>query len=308
MAIPTQTEMFLVTLQLMGDGKERKRIDIIHDARAMLGLSNREQTIVTSSGVPVYRSRVSWSVSYLARAGMLTKVTYGVYKISDYGRIALSRHDNAHTLVEEMNKAIAENNPWKTKKKKSSKAKENEDYSDDEVLSGSADETSPQEQIDSAFVQLNTDLQDSLLSLVMDKEPGFFEKLVVDLLVKMGYGQGEQTRIANDGGVDGIIATDALGFDPIYVQAKRYASENHVGLPELQGFAGALGSITRGVFITTSSFAQTAVDWARHYPHATLVLIDGKRLTELMVQYDLGVSTEKTYRIKRIDSDYFGEE
>lgn len=307
MSIPTQTEMFLVVLKLMEDGKERRRIDVVRDARDMLGLSNEEQTIVTSSGVPVYRSRVGWSVSYLARAGMLAKVAYGVYKISDYGSAAVAKHSDAQSLANEMNQAIAEKNPWKTKKKSASKVKGNENPPE-AVLPDLINETSPQEQIGAAFVQLNTDLQDSLLSSIMDKDPDFFEKLVVDLLVKMGYGQGEQTRITNDGGIDGIIATDALGFDPIYVQAKRYAAEKHIGRPELQGFAGALGSITRGVFITTSSFAQSAVDWARHYPHATLVLIDGKRLAELMIQYDLGVSTEKIYRIKRIDGDYFGEE
>lgn len=308
MAIPTQTEMFQIVLRFMGDSKERKRIDIIHNVRDMLGLSERECALVTSSGVPVYRSRVSWSVSYLARAGMLVKVAYGVYKISDYGRASVSKYDDARALADEMNKAIAEKNPWKTKKKNSSKVTEAEDSQEEEALPDLINETSPQEQIDAAFAQLNGDLQDSLLSSIMEKDPGFFERLVVDLLVKMGYGQGEQTRITNDGGIDGIIATDALGFDPIYVQAKRYSAEKHVGRPELQGFAGALGSISRGVFITTSSFAQSAVDWARHYPHATLVLIDGKRLTELMIQYDLGVSTEKVYRIKRIDGDYFGEE
>lgn len=308
MPIPAQTEMFLVVLQLMKDGKERKRIGIIHDARDMLGLSDRERALVTSSGVPVYRSRVSWSVSYLARAGMLSKVRHGVYRISDYGSSAVEKYDNPQLLSDEINKAIAEKNPWKSKKKDAAKPREDNNSSSEGVLTDFNNETSPQEQIDAAFAQLNTDLQDSLLSSIMDKDPGFFERLVVDLLVKMGYGQGEQTRITNDGGIDGIIATDALGFDPIYVQAKRYSAEKHVGRPELQGFAGALGSITRGVFITTSSFAQSAIDWARHYPHATLVLIDGKRLTELMIQHDLGVSTEKVYRIKRIDGDYFGEE
>lgn len=235
-------------------------------------------------------------------------MTHGVYRISDYGNAAVEKYDNAQLLSDEINKAIAEKNPWKSKKKGDAKQKGDKDPLDEEVLPDSINETSPQEQIDAAFAQLKTDLQDSLLSSIMDKDPGFFEKLVVDLLVKMGYGQGEQTRISNDGGIDGMIATDALGFDPIYVQAKRYSAEKHVGRPELQGFAGALGSISRGVFITTSSFAQSAIDWARHYPHATLVLIDGKRLTELMIQYDLGVSTEKVYRIKRIDGDYFGEE
>lgn len=144
--------------------------------------------------------------------------------------------------------------------------------------------------------------------MILSKDPAFFEQLVVDLLEKMGYGKGQTTQFVNDGGIDGIITGDALGFDPIYTQAKRYAPGNLVGRPEMQAFAGALGAITRGAFITTSGFKPTAVEFAKSYPHATIVLIDGKRLADLMIRFNLGVAVEKTFEVKRIDIDYFEDE
>ena len=155
---------------------------------------------------------------------------------------------------------------------------------------------------------LNDVLASELVQLILDREPSFLEKLVVDLLEKMGYGNGRITQYSGDGGVDGIIATDALGFDPIYTQAKRYAPSSKVGCPEVQAFAGALGSVTRGAFITTSSFTANAIEWARSYPHATIALIDGEKLARLMIKYDLGVAVERALQIKRVDSDYFDEE
>lgn len=306
MSIPTQTEMSLIVLNMMADGKERSRAQTKAAVRQHLNLSEDECNLKTSSGVRVYESRVGWSMSYLARANMLRNIKRGVYVITDFGYSCAKQYSDSKSFMQFLKQTISNNNPWKSSVEDKTSSPSNE-TTNNEVIENT-DESSPQEQIDAAFKQINDELQENLLKHILDKDPEFFERLVVDLLVKMGYGQGRQTQISNDGGIDGIIATDALGFDPIYVQAKRYSPGNTVGRPELQGFAGALGSISRGVFITTSSFAKSAIEWASHYPHATLVLIDGKRLTELMVQYDLGVSTEHVYRMKRLDGDYFGDE
>ena len=290
----------------MADGQKRTRAQAKEAIRQHLGLTSDDCGLKTSSGVRVYESRVGWSISYLSRAEMIRAVKRGLYVITDFGSTCAEHYSDAKAFSSFLNQAIAERNPWKHSEEEST-----QQPGEDSCMVESSEqeeEASPQEQIDAAFTRLNDDLQEALLQSILEKDPTFFEQLVVDLLVKMGYGQGRPTQVSNDGGIDGIIATDALGFDPIYVQAKRYAPGNTVGRPELQGFAGALGSISRGVFITTSSFAKSAVEWASHYPHATLVLIDGKRLTELMVQYDLGVSTERVYRIKRLDGDYFGDE
>lgn len=306
MSIPTQTEMSLIVLNMMADGKERSRAQTKAAVRQHLNLSEDECNLKTSSGVRVYESRVGWSMSYLARANMLRNIKRGVYVITDFGYSCAKQYSDSKSFMQFLKQTISNNNPWKSSVEDKTSSPSNE-TTNNEVIENT-DESSPQEQIDAAFKQINDELQENLLKHILDKDPEFFERLVVDLLVKMGYGQGRQTQISNDGGIDGIIATDALGFDPIYVQAKRYSPGNTVGRPELQGFAGALGSISRGVFITTSSFAKSEIEWASHYPHATLVLIDGKRLTELMVQYDLGVSTEHVYRMKRLDGDYFGDE
>lgn len=306
MAVPSQYEMNLIVLELMTDGKQRTRSQAKAAVRKSLQMSPEDMELTTSSGVLVYESRVGWAISFLSRAAMLNAVKRGVYEITDFGRSCVQEYSDGKAFTHFMNKTIAETNPWNT-----SSNKKNQDSQGDAVAEEPIEqdgETSPQEQIDEAFAKLNDELQQNLLQSILDKDPAFFERLVVELLVKMGYGQGQQTPISHDNGIDGMVATDALGFDPIYVQAKRYAPGNSVGRPELQAFAGALGSISRGAFITTSSFAKSAVAWVSHYPHATIVLIDGKRLTELMIQYDLGVSTERVYRIKRLDGDFFGDE
>lgn len=300
MSIPTQAEMTLRVLDLMSDGAQRTRKQAKCDICALLALSEDEQAQVTSSGVRVYESRVGWAISYLSRAGMLQHHAGGVYSISSFGRASLASFPDPKDLAREVRSTITENNPWKSK--------DTEPSASDNGPASDSDEISPQEQIDRAFSQLDEELRKTLLDAILERDSAFFEKLVVDLLVKIGYGEGERTQLTSDNGIDGIIATDALGFDPIYVQAKRYAPDHSVGRPEVQGFAGALGSITRGAFITTSSFTKSAREWARHYPHATLVLVDGDRLTKLMIQHDLGVSTERTYRMKHIDADYFGED
>ena len=310
MSIPTQTEMFLEVLRIMSDGRSRTRKQVKDEVRVALKLSKEECDEKTSSGVRVYESRAGWAVSYLSRAEMLNRVSKGVYCITEYGLQCLQRQLGAEDFVREMQLKIARDNPWGTTESISFKKQEEESSGAGEQFdSGIEVETrSPQEVIDEVFSEVEEDLKSSILSSILSKDPAFFEQLVVDLLVKMGYGKGYRTQMTNDAGIDGIIATDALGFDPIYVQAKRYEPKKSVGRPELQAFAGALGSISRGAFITTSSFAKNAIEWADHYPHATLVLIDGQKLANLMIQYDLGVTTERVYKMKRLDNDYFSEE
>ena len=168
------------------------------------------------------------------------------------------------------------------------------------------DELSPRERIDSLAAQMDDVLGDELLEAILEQDPDFFERLVVDLLVNMGYGEGVVTKRSGDGGIDGIIS-DELDLHPIHVQAKRYAPGNAVGRELVQKFAGALLGVRNGIFITTSSFTAGAREFARSYPHSTISLIDGRRLVRLMIKYDLGVATESTIRIKRLDLDYFGD-
>nr|WP_281376385.1 restriction endonuclease [Actinomycetospora corticicola] len=170
-------------------------------------------------------------------------------------------------------------------------------------------EVAPKEQIADGVERLHGDVAHELLERLRSSGPDLLEHAVVDLLVTMGYGRrGERPRItgSGDGGLDGVIDQDPLGLGRIYVQAKRYAADNVVGRPAIQGFVGALHGqqANQGVFITTSSFSREAGDYAQHV-NAAVVLVDGKRLTDLMIQYRVGVQIEQTYTVVKVDEDYF---
>lgn len=307
MPIPTQTEMFSVVLEIMADGKERTRNELKGLTLEKLRLTEQEAATKTSSGVPVYGARVGWSVSYLSRAKLITRVRRGVYVISKDGRAALSEGMDAHAFWVYLQKRIDEFDPWNRKDQASTEEGTGACGEEAQEIPDSA-ESSPQEQIESLAEEMNETLAEEVIALIMDRDSSFFERVVVDLLEKMGYGKGEVTKRTGDGGIDGLITTDVLGFRPICTQAKRYAADHKIGRPTIQEFVGALNGAPNGVFITTSSFTKEALDYAKGYPGATLSLIDGKRLAELMIEYNLGVSTESVVEIKRIDTDYFEEQ
>ena len=298
MPIPTQTEMFGIVLGLMADGENRSRNDMKRITLKHLGLTGEEAVQKTSSGVPVYESRVGWAMSHLSRARFIQRVERGVYAINDDGRNALAENLGADALWQRMNDRI-----------KLFESQEYGEQPDGKKAPESAhpDTASPQEQITALAAQVDDALADELLSAIMGCSPSFFEHVVVQLLEKMGYGRGEVTQRSNDGGIDGLITTDELGFRPIYTQAKHYSADNKVGRPLLQSFAGALNGVSNGVFITTSSFTDDAIEYAKNYPHAAIALIDGRKLAQLMIKYGLGATTERVVEIKHIDNDYFEE-
>lgn len=257
-----------------------------------LGLTSEEMGYKTSSGVAVYESRVGWAISRLDMAGYLDRIGRGLYKVTDAGKAAAAQDLDA-TAFGKMVCLIKSPVP------------------SGEPLGATQDageETlSPSEAAEKYVDLLNESLGNELLQIIMDHSPAFFEKLVVDLLQRMGYGKGVVTQYSGDGGIDGIIATDPLGFNPIYTQAKRFNPSTSIGSKEIQAFAGALGSAKRGAFMTTARFTEGAKKFAQSFPHADIVLIDGKKLTELMIKFNLGVATEKILEVKRMDSDYFEE-
>ena len=176
------------------------------------------------------------------------------------------------------------------------------------------EEKTPMEILDDAFKKVNASLADELMTEVMKLDPGDFEKLVVKLLLQMGYGSGIDnagvvTKLSGDGGIDGIIKEDQLGFSSIYIQAKQWALDSTVGRPEIQKFAGALQGekATKGLFITTARFSKEARQYADNLHQSNIVLIDGEALMRLMIKNNLGVSIEQTYEVKRIDTDFFSD-
>jgi restriction system protein len=294
LSIPSQNDTFKLVLQIVANETEFSRRQAMDLFKKSENLTCEEQNQITNSGTPVYESRVGWAVTWLNQAEYVERLNRGIYRITPLGKKLLSENITSKEFVIRLTHDRMKNQPAGT--------------IDDKIVDFITD-LSPEEMISNGSAQLQDRLASEIMTSIMAIEgregDTFFEKLVTDLLVHMGYGEGHVTSPSNDGGVDGIIATDSLGFDPIYIQAKRYAKEHKIGRPDIQAFAGALGAITRGVFITTSDFRQSAKDYAKTYPHADIALINGRQLIELMIQYDLGVTTENVIKIKRIDSDYF---
>jgi restriction system protein len=250
-------------------------------------------------------NRVQWAITHMKKAGLLeSREKRGNFGITETGIKLLSRNP------QEVNVALL---------------REHATYRDfvnletkptDTPVSTALDDTdkTPEEIMGVLSEQLNLQLAKDVLDEICNNTPNFFEDLVVDLLLKMGYGglegSGEVTKRAGDGGIDGIIKQDELGLDMIYVQAKKWDKDSTVSRPEIQKFAGALlgEGATKGVFITTASFSKSAIEYAKSVPSSKIILIDGLTLAKLMIKHDLGVSTSNTIRIKKIDSDYFEEQ
>lgn len=295
MRIPSQTEMFQFVLTTMSGYPQFSRGQAQNAVCEKLHLSAEEQNQRTGSGVPIYKSRTGWAVSWLSAAGYVERISRGTYVITETGKRVLEENLDPAEFARRLQTEINNQNQ-----------NEGEQIAEQEDL---INNISPMEQIDLIVKEMHNQLSHDIMAAIMSVEgragDTFFEKIVTDLLEKMGYGKGSVTCASGDGGIDGIIKTDPLGFNPILIQAKRYKRDHSVGRPEIQSFAGALGAVTRGAFITTSYFSQGAIEFAKNYPHSDIVLIDGKKLTELMIQYDLGVSIERDISIKRIDNDYF---
>lgn len=304
MSIPTYDEFYRDILDAIQDGE----IHSISEIRKIIA-ENRQFTqvdleeLLPSGKQTVFSNRVSWATFYLRKAGLVIRPSRGKFKLSQSGKEV------------QQNQPITLNNDYLM----------NYDSFADFMNHNSADTgvneaaepaisivtpQTPQDIIAKAYQQISSSLADDLMQEILNQSPTFFEHLVVKLLVAMGYGgpfedAGIVTQPTNDGGIDGIIKEDKLGFSQIYLQAKRW--NNTVTRPELQKFAGALldKGVSKGLFITTSKFAQRAKEYAERQH---IVLIDGELLTKLMIEYNLGVSTYKTYELKSLDTDFFNNQ
>ena len=250
----------------------------------------------------VINNRVGWARTYLNKAGLLSIPAKGMVQITSRGLDALATGPERITV--RWLKQFPEFADFHTAKPQAADAPA--------VLDVDIAETTPDEQLAEAHQALVQSLAEELLAQVRAAKPSFFEQLVVDLMIAMGYGgsrkeAGRATQQTNDDGIDGIIKEDKLGLDVIYIQAKRW--QGVVGRPDIQKFVGALQGqrANKGIFITTSSFTREAVEYITSIL-TRIILIDGKQLAELMIDYDIGVSTVSTYMVKRVDSDYFTPE
>jgi restriction system protein len=298
---PTWEQFNVPILTVLSDGTTRSLRQLRRDVADAVGLTAEQRAETLPSGQLRVDNRIGWAASFLNRVDALDRPSRGQYVITDFGRELLERHPTE--ITENDLKAVAkEGDEWWLSRSAAN-------GQEDQPLDTSATDLDPTEQVEQGVARIHEEVASELLSRLVDQDPAFFEGAVVELLLAMGYGgvggRGVTTDLTNDGGIDGVIDQDVLGLSKVYVQAKRYAPTNAVQRPEVQGFVGALsGKADGGVFITTSRFSPGAVEWVRTVP-ARIILIDGRRLAELMIEYGVGVQVQRTYRVVEIDEDFF---
>lgn len=303
--IPDYQTIMLPLLKVMNDKSTHKLRNLVEILQNYFKLTEAEKNELLPSGSQaIFDNRVGWAKFYLEKANLLKTEKRGFYRITEHGisflnsnPISLRTRDlETFSAFKEFKKSIVP----KTEISSESENQENNDSI-----------KTPEEALEYAFQKLKTDLSRDLLDTIKSCSPSFFEKLVVDLLLKMGYGgsrkdAGQALGKTGDGGIDGIIKEDKLGLDTIYIQAKRW--QNIVPVREIRDFAGALLSkkARKGIFITTSFFPPSADEFVKSIEHK-IVLIDGEQLTNLMFEFNVGLSLQSSYEVKKIDFDYFEE-
>ena len=308
--IPTYEECMLPTLQALADGKPHSAKEVRQYIINHFSLTEEEQQMMMpNKRVRRLNSKSGWAITYMKVAGLIQAIQRGVYTITPAGKKLL-----ASNLEAVNTKMLLERYPIFRSWYNRSIGKDDTN----EVIQNNPSENveiTPEEQIEGAYQQMRSALVEDLLEQIVQQTPEFFERLVIRLLVAMGYG-GSVEEISEmvvgktgDEGIDGIIKEDKLGLDSIYIQAKRWDKDQSIGRPEVQKFVGALSGqgATKGIFITTAQFSEKARLF-RPQNNIKVALIDGNLLCQHMIDYNIGVSVQNVYEIKRIDSDFFSEE
>lgn len=308
MAVPKFFEFFASFLRALKDGEVHSAKYVREFVMSDMKLSDEDLAELLPSGKQsTFSNRVHWARTYLDKAGLVETPSRGHYRITQEGLKAINSGKTIDVNFLEQYESFG-------KYHSQSQREEREVVPDSNPVVGDKEDITPAEVLDSAYRQINDSLASELMDEVMKLSPTDFEKLVVKLLLKMGYGDGIDnagivTPASGDGGIDGIIKEDQLGFSNICIQAKKWDIDATVSRPDLQKFVGALQGekATKGLFITTASFTKGAKDYVSNLSGLTVVLIDGTQLMKLMIKHNLGVSVEHVYEVKRIDSDFFND-
>lgn len=305
MSVPKYNEFMPSIIKCMSDGKLYTLKELVMFCAKEFKLTEADMSETLASGQTRLMNRVGWAKTYLTKAGLIYSPKRAYSCLTEEGVKAFNNGPEKVTLeyLEKFDSFQQFNKQCKHK-------------SNGNISSDNADltEQNPTEQIETAINELHLALADELMSEIMKISPYEFERLVVNLLIKMGYGSVEENKNAvtaksGDEGIDGIVSADKFGFDAVYIQAKQWDVKSVVGRPEIQKFLGALvgKGATKGIFITTAQFSNEAVKFAANSTQNKIVLVNGAQLTKLMIEYDLGVSTAAVYKLKRIDSDFFND-
>lgn len=305
MSIPKYTDMYYYFLKSLQDGQEKSGKIVKEDIATEMEISDEDRSKMLDSGSQtVFDNRFGWSRTHLKHAGLIVYAKRGVYKITERGLKVLKLQNGPFD-----NSVLMQFSEFVSFIKGESKSEKETD--NDPVTS----EDTPSIVIENAIEKINNDLASQLLDMVISLSPIYFERLVLLLLNRMGYGGAIKnsmilTKASNDEGIDGIIREDKLGFSQIYIQAKRWAKDRTVDRTEIQKFMGALigQNANKGLFITTATFTRGAINYSSNVSAAKIILIDGEKLTKLMIENNLGVSVETAYELKKIDTDFFEED
>lgn len=303
MPIPDYQSIMLPLLREMADGREYKFRDLIEVLAGEFNLSDEERKELLPSGTQaLFDNRVGWAKTYLKKAGLIGSPRRAVIVITQRGKDVLK--SPPEKITDNFLKQFPEFVEFKFSTKETTTERQIEENED----------KTPEETLELSYQKIKSSLALELLNRIIDLSPSFFERLVVELLVKMGYGgsikdAGKAIGKSGDEGIDGTIKEDKLGLDVIYIQAKRWKPRNTVGRPEIQRFVGALAGqgAKKGILITTSSFSKEALEYVPRN-ETKIVLLDGEQVSQLMIDYNLGVTVQQTFEVKKIDSDYFGDE
>ena len=304
--IPDYQSLMLPLLKLVSDRQEHKYRDLIENLATAFQVTDEERKELLASGnQAIFDNRVGWAKTYLKKAGLLDSPKRATFVITQIGLDTLKKNpDRVDAKYLRQFPAFLE----------FQNASRNDNETEEEIIIVETNEQTPEENLDKVYQRIRKSLASELLNRVVELSPFFFERLVVELLVKMGYGgsikdAGKAIGKSGDEGIDGTIKEDKLGLDIIYIQAKRWRPGNVVGRPELHKFVGALAGqgAKKGIFMTTSNFTKEALEYTPKN-ETKIVLIDGEQLAQLMIDYNLGCTTQQIYELKKIDSDYFGEE
>jgi restriction system protein len=310
MPIPDYQTLMLPLLKIAGDGQEHRPSDVADRLAHDLKLTEEErQQLLPSGKQTTFANRVAWAKTYLVQAGLIEATKRAHFRITDRGQKVLAgspaRIDNEYLSQ------FPEFIRFRERSHLPGKAVSSDAP---EITATSLATQTPDELLRSTVKEIEAVLSKELLNRVRQAPPAFFERLIVKLLLAMGYGgsqddAGRTVGQSGDGGIDGVIDQDALGLDRVYVQAKRYALENAVSEPEIRGFSGSLGAAkaNKGVFVTTSYFTQPARSFAERHP-SRIVLIDGEQLATLMIRHNVGVRIEESLYLKKVDDDFFLDE
>jgi restriction system protein len=303
MAIPDFQTIMLPLMQLAKDGELHQFHDAVINLALYFNLTDAEKSNLLPSGQqPIFDNRVGWAKLHLKKAGLLDDPTRGFFKITNRGKEILQ---NSPTRIDM--RFLQQFPEYKAFREKTP----SEEIGNDKNVD--LNKLTPDEVLELSYQRIRNELAEKLSDYTFKSTSGFFERLVVELLVNMGYGGSRQDAAKavgqrGDEGIDGIIDEDRLGLDNIYIQAKKWEKSTNIGRPEIQKFVGALSGkkARKGIYITTADFTKEARDYAQSL-EIKVILINGKKLADLMIDYDIGVTTRSIYELKILDSDYFGE-